>query len=127
VLDRPCRPWLTSRSPARADRQVIAVDGKTARGSRRGDGRAVHLFAALDQNAGIVLGQSGSVDAKTNEINAFGPLLDRLDITGAITTADALHTHLAHVTYLSGRAGMHFHRQGQPAQPGPSAASVLWE
>jgi predicted transposase YbfD/YdcC len=30
-------------------------------------------------------------------------LLDRIDITGAIITADALHTQRAHVTYLTGR------------------------
>jgi predicted transposase YbfD/YdcC len=32
------------------------------------------------------------VDRKTNETNAFEPLLDRFDITDAIITADALHT-----------------------------------
>jgi predicted transposase YbfD/YdcC len=32
------------------------------------------------------------VDGKTNEITAFAPLLDRVAITGAIITADALHT-----------------------------------
>jgi len=66
----------------------------------------VHLFAALDQQTGAVLGQT-AVDAKTNEINAFAPLLDRLDITGAIITADALHTHRAHAGYLSG-LGAHY-------------------
>ena len=80
--------------------QVIAVDGKTARGARRGDGRAVHLFAALSQDTSVVLEQC-ALDPKTNEINTFGPLLDRLNITGAIINADALHTQRAHVTYLS--------------------------
>jgi len=80
--------------------QVIAVDGKTARGARRCDGRAVHLFAALSQDTSVVLGQC-ALDPKTNEINTFGPLLDRLNITGAIINADALHTQRAHVTYLS--------------------------
>jgi len=47
------------------------------------------------------------VNGKTNEISAFGPLLDRIDITGAIVTADALHTQRAHVTYLTGR-GAHY-------------------
>ncbi len=47
------------------------------------------------------------VDGKTNEINAFAPLLDRIDITGALVTADALHTQRGHVGYLTGR-GAHY-------------------
>jgi len=89
---------------------VIAVDGKSARGSRcqrNGlDDRAVHLLAAFDTASGAVLGQS-VVDEKSNEISAFGPLLDRIDIAGAIVTADALHTQRGHVTYLTGR-GAHW-------------------
>jgi predicted transposase YbfD/YdcC len=66
----------------------------------------VHLFAALDRDAGAVLGKF-AVDAKTNEINAFAPPLDRLNITSAIITADALRTQRAHATYLTGR-GVHY-------------------
>ena len=62
----------------------------------------MHLLAAFDTGTGGVLGQT-VVDGKTNEISAFGPLLDRLDITGTLITADALHTQRAHVDYLVGR------------------------
>jgi predicted transposase YbfD/YdcC len=86
--------------------RVIAVDGKSARGARRADERAVHLLAALDTRCGIVLGQS-VVDGKTNEITAFAPLLDRVDITDAIITADALHTQDEHARYLH-RRGAHY-------------------
>jgi predicted transposase YbfD/YdcC len=109
-LDQAVCAWLadrTSRDPKGT--RVIAVDGKSARGSRcRGgsDDRAVHLLAAFDTRSGAVLGQS-IVDGKTNEISAFGPLLDRIGITGAIVTADALHTQRGHVDYLSGR-GAHW-------------------
>ena len=47
------------------------------------------------------------VDGKTNEINAFAPLLDRVNIVGAIITADALHTQHRHAEYLIGR-GAHY-------------------
>jgi predicted transposase YbfD/YdcC len=47
--------------------RAIAVDGKSARGARQDDGRAVHLLAAFDTGSGIVLGQS-VVDGKTNEL-----------------------------------------------------------
>ncbi|HET7474794.1 MAG TPA: ISAs1 family transposase [Dermatophilaceae bacterium] len=106
----------TARVPVRVPaRKVFAVDGKSARGSRCGQGRAVHLFAALDQHTGTVLGQV-AVDAKTNEINAFGPLLDRIDITGAVITADALHTQRGHVDYLTGR-GAHYILVAKANQP----------
>ena len=71
----------------------MAVDGKAVRGTRHAssDGQAVHLLAALDQRAGAVLAQAG-VDGKTNEITAFAPLLEPLDLAGCVITADAMHT-----------------------------------
>ena len=86
--------------------RVIAVDGKTARGARVAGGRAVHLLAAFDTTDGTVLGQS-VVDGKTNEISAFAPLLDRIELTGTLVTADALHTQRGHVRYL-GERGAHY-------------------
>ena len=106
VLDVAVSAWLASRSPARTGRSVFALDGKTSRGARCSGGRAVHLFAAIDQGSGVVMGQC-AVDVKTNEINAFGSLLDRFDITDAIITADALHTQRTHAEYLFGR-GAHY-------------------
>lgn len=125
-LDRAVSVWLAARAVEFAERDTaepdaagraaalpcgagapvrsIAVDGKTARGARRIGGQAVHLFAALDHSSGIVLGQT-QVDAKTNEITAFAPLLDRIDITGAVITADALHTQDRHARYLHERGG----------------------
>jgi predicted transposase YbfD/YdcC len=129
ALDRAVSDWLIARAnPATPDPaqpsapeqnagsatariaapppRVIAVDGKSARGARLADERAVHLLAALDTSSGIVLGQS-VVDGKTNEITAFAPLLDRVDITDAIITADALHTQDEHARYLH-RRGAHY-------------------
>jgi predicted transposase YbfD/YdcC len=129
ALDRAVSNWLIARAnpptpdpaqPSAPERntgsgtaliaapppRVIAVDGKSARGARLADERAVHLLAALDTSNGIVLGQS-VVDGKTNEITAFAPLLDRVDITDAIITADALHTQDEHARYLH-RRGAHY-------------------
>jgi len=58
--------------------QVIAVDGKTARGSRdtfRGQ-EAIHLVSAWASESGVLLGQR-KVDAKSNEITAVPELLTR--------------------------------------------------
>ena len=110
-LDQAVCAWLAAQvAGASDDARVIAVDGKSARGSRcrRGgsEERAVHLLAAFDTTSGAVLGQS-VVNGKTNEISAFAPLLERIDIAGKIVTADALHTQRGHVSYLSGR-GAHW-------------------
>lgn len=105
-LDRVVSAWLAARITTGQTLPVIAIDGKTARGARSGDERAVHLLAAFEAGSGVVLGQS-EVDGKTNEITAFAPLLDRVTITGAIVTADALHTQRAHADYLIGR-GAHY-------------------
>ena len=41
-----------------------------------------------------------SVGEKTNEITEFQSLLDNLDLSGKVVTADALHTQVAHANYL---------------------------
>jgi predicted transposase YbfD/YdcC len=113
ALDQVVSSWLAARTAVTAPtasrdrpRRVIAIDGKSARGARHAGGRAVHLLAAFDTGTGTVLAQT-LVDGKTNEINAFAPLLDRIDLAGAIVTADALHTQRRHVQYLIGR-GAHY-------------------
>lgn len=72
--------------------QVIAVDGKTARGSHdrfRGQ-EAIHLVSAWASEAGVLLGQR-KVDDKSNEITAVPELLSLLFIKGCIVTVDALN------------------------------------
>jgi DDE family transposase len=82
--------WAAEHTaPRPGGRRVIAVDGKTLRGSGHGSQASRHLLAAFDHAHGAVLGQVG-VDTKTNEIPIFSTLLDRLDVTGAVITADAL-------------------------------------
>ena len=99
ALDAAVCAWLIGRAgTAGSGRRVIAVDGKTLRGSGPA-GAQVHLLAAVDHRDGIVLAQS-DVDGKTNEITRFVPMLDTLDLTGAIITADALHTQRDHARWL---------------------------
>lgn len=99
-------------------RRVLAVDGKTLRGSRRTDphdsaGGSIqsgrHLLAVIDQHTRVVLGQL-DVETKTNEITAFAPLMDTLtnmELAGVVITADALHTQREHVEDLH-RRGAHW-------------------
>ena len=109
-LPAPDRP--PPDMPARERRPVIAVDGKTVRGARtrtgNGDdeGRQPHLVAALDQHTGAVLAQT-AVAEKSSEIAALPVVLDGLDITDAVITADALHVQRSHAEYLHQR-GAHY-------------------
>jgi predicted transposase YbfD/YdcC len=109
ALDTVVSSWLLERSAreqatAGPALRAIAVDGKTARGSRCPDRPARHLFAAFEHASGVVLGQM-QVDDKSNEITAFAPLLDRIDLSGVVITADALHTQDRHASYLHERGG----------------------
>jgi predicted transposase YbfD/YdcC len=45
------------------------------------------------------------VEDKSTEITAFTPLLNRLDFTNVVITADALHTQQRHAIYLHERGG----------------------
>jgi predicted transposase YbfD/YdcC len=68
---------------------VIAIDGKTSRGSRDGAEKALHMVSAFATNSSIVLGQE-KIYEKSNEVTAIPRLLELLDIKGATVTIDAL-------------------------------------
>jgi predicted transposase YbfD/YdcC len=112
--------------PGPAGRRVIAVNGKTLRGSASGGDPGDHLLAALDHAHGAVLGQA-EVGAKTNEIPMLPLLLDRTGITGAVITADAMHAQRGHATYLAGR-GAHYLLTVKRNQPGlhDQLAALPW-
>ena len=108
ALDDAVGAWTGQRtSPPPGQRRRIAVDGKTLRGSATGGEPGRHLLAALDHAHGVVLGQV-DVEIKTNEIPLFTTLLDRIDLTDAVVTADALHAQRAHAQYLVRERRAHY-------------------
>ncbi|MQA80035.1 MAG: ISAs1 family transposase [Streptosporangiales bacterium] len=86
-------------TPSPGSRRLVAVDGKTLRGSSSPDLPGRHLLSALDHTHGMVLGQVDVV-ANTDEIPMFATLLDRIELSGAVVTADTMHAQRAHATYL---------------------------
>lgn len=80
--------WMSGLCPALAG-QVVAIDGKTVRGSHQRGQRAIHLVSAYGSGLGMVLGQVRTAD-KSNEITAIPELLDALLLKGAIVTIDAM-------------------------------------
>jgi len=90
ALFRACfEAWVAERWPAAPG--LVALDGKTSRGSRDdGPGRrALHMVSAFATDRNLVLGQE-AVDEKANEIVAIPLLLQRLALGGALVTIDAM-------------------------------------
>ncbi len=75
----------------KSDGEVIAVDGKTSRGSKdRKQGKSpLHLVSAWACANRLVLGQEATAE-KSNEITAIPNLLELLDLKGCIVTIDAM-------------------------------------
>lgn len=126
VLDTAIGAWLAGcAGPV----PVIAVDGKTVRGTCDETGQGgVHLLAAMAHDSGIVVSQR-EVGDKTNEITSFQPLLDTVDLTGAVVTADAMHTQRAHARYLVEERGADYVLTVKANQPNLFAQldSLQWD
>lgn len=78
--------WLAN---TRKDGCVIAVDGKTIRGSQGHGHRAYHVVSAFVSENQITLGEVVT-EEKSNEITAVPELLNTLDIKNSTITADAM-------------------------------------
>jgi hypothetical protein len=99
---------------------TLAVDGKTARGSRTAHTPAAHLLAAMT-GTGMTVTQL-RVPGKTNDITCFAALPDPYDLAGVTVTADALHTQREHARFLVETKNAHYaltvkHKPAQPVQP----------
>lgn len=79
--------WL--RGMRKGLRGVVAIDGKTLRGSKVGGNKPLHIVSAWAAEQNLTLGQQ-RVDGKSNEITAIPLLLRTLEISGAIVTIDAM-------------------------------------
>lgn len=97
VFDDLIGNWFSSLVTLKG--KAIAVDGKTLRGSRDGDKKAIHLLSALLHEEKVTIAQR-EVGEKTNEIPTLKTLFDPLNIEGSIVTTDALHTQEETSRYL---------------------------
>lgn len=89
-----------------ADPEIIAIDGKTSRRTHaRSKGREpLHLVSAWASRQRLVLGQE-AVSDKSNEIVAIPLLLQRLELTGALVTIDAMGTQIEIAKVITGGGG----------------------
>jgi predicted transposase YbfD/YdcC len=96
---------------------AVTVDGKTQRGTADGDVRAQHRMGAMLAEDALMVAQL-DVDSKTNEINAFAPLLDQIPcLKNVVISADMMHTQRKHARYLHNR-GAYFVLPVGGNQPG---------
>ena len=87
-LERACQQWLAQ--VAGRVHGTVAIDGKSVRGSSKGDAhRPLHMVSAWAADMGLLLGQC-KVDGKSNEITAIPELLRLLHLKGCIVTIDAI-------------------------------------
>jgi len=87
VFESCFREWIGGLVGVVKD--IIALDGKTVRGSKDGSIPPLHLVSAYATSLGLTLGQEGSA-GKGNELKAVRALLDTLVLDGCIVTLDAL-------------------------------------
>jgi hypothetical protein len=103
VFEELIREWIQARLGRRRF-EHIALDGKTARGSRDADLPAVHLLAAYASEVGAALAQV-RVDGKTNEHKVALELLGVLPLAGKVVTGDGMFTHRDVCSRIAQRGG----------------------
>jgi len=96
--------WAATLRGDAAD--LIALDGKTVRRSADAPAgrRALHLVSAWASSQRLVLCQE-AVDAKENECAAMLAILQRLSVTGALVTIDAIATNPTIAQAITERGG----------------------
>ena len=94
----------------------IAIDGKTLKGSRRLDGKAIHVLSAFSTELSAVIGDL-TVAPDQNEISAALVLLKGLPLQGAIVTGDAIFTQREICRHIRDAQGHYLFvvKENQPA------------
>lgn len=88
-LERGFVAWVSSIARLTAG-EVVAIDGKALKGSRKtGNKGMVHMVSAWANANNLVLAQR-KVDDKSNEITAIPKLLAALELSGTVVTIDAM-------------------------------------
>lgn len=81
--------WASNAMETLREAGVLAIDGKTIKGSANADGRPTHVLTAFASAARIIVGQI-ACDTKSNEIPTVPDLLKMLDYEGCLITMDAM-------------------------------------
>lgn len=72
-----------------SEAEIICIDGKSPRGTRYENGRTPDIVSAYSPRLGLTLA-TDVCEEKSNEIKSVPVLLDEIDISGHVVTADAM-------------------------------------
>jgi hypothetical protein len=120
-FDAEVMAWMQAHDPRPLRR--LAVDGKTVKGSRRADGRPVHLVAGVSPDSLRLVAQR-PVDEKSNEITALRPMLDAVPLDGVVVTADAMQAQQDAARFLVQEKGAEYFFSLKGNQPSVQAQAA---
>ena len=83
--------WILAQGVSDLDQRLVAIDGKTLRGSQGHLLPGVHLLAAYCRDLEVVIAQL-AVPGKTNEHKTALQLLKLIPLEGTLVTGDAAFT-----------------------------------
>ena len=91
VLEAALTRWILAQGVSDLEQRVVAIDGKTLRGSQGHQLPGVHLLAAYCRDAEAVIAQI-AVPGETNEHKTALELLKLIPLKGTLITGDAAFT-----------------------------------
>jgi hypothetical protein len=91
VFEAALTRWILAQGVADLGQRVVAIDGKTLRGSQGHQLPGIHLLAAYCRDVEAVLAQL-AVPGKTNEHKTALELLKLIPLKGTLITGDAAFT-----------------------------------
>src|SRR6266568_2646719 len=111
-------PSRLSEQAGRQEKQHVAVDGKTMRGTLGHESAtqpSVHVLSVYEVRTGLVLAQR-SVAEKENEITAVKELLTPVYVKDRVWTADAMHTQKTACQWIDQFGGkyLYFFKDNHP-------------
>ncbi len=104
ALGRWAEEVLAAVPAEEGEPEVLAIEGKTLRGSRKQGAPGAHLLSALSHRLGVTLGQQ-AIATKKGEQSALYTLLTDLLSEGRVRTMDALHTSRRAARTIHSRGG----------------------
>ena len=134
---RSARRWVPGSpggwQPVTGGQGTATESGGAGRGRQVGAGhppcqrrRAGRAPAGGRRSAGQRRARPGRRGRQSNEITAFAPLLEPLDLTGAVITADAMHTQREHARFLVSDKKAHYILVVKKNQPSCTPRSRTW-
>ena len=83
---------------------IICIDGKAMRGTLYDNGRNPNIVSAYSLRSGFTLATDVCKE-KSNEIKSVPRLLDKLDVSGCVVTADAMSCQKGIIDKIRGKGG----------------------